>query len=376
MKTRLLLPILLIALAAQAADPKPGTGQKPAAAAKADDFTAYKTAGELWKHIEELRKEPTVQPKSREEFLSIIKNWFGAQKAAADAFLKKYPEDPHRYGAQMISIQAAMQLSRIPGAEPDAKANPDEQRKQIDAIIAAADASEDVKGEATFARAMFLTELIDPQKPESATAFLQAADGFLAKYGSHKLAPQMRQMQLQLVSQLETPEAEAVLKKFAEGSDERIAAGAKQILAKRQATKELKTKPVPLKFTATDGKEVDLEKLRGKVVLVDFWASWCSPCIVEMPNVVATYQKLHGKGFEVIGISLDQDKEAMEGSIKKLGMPWQQYFDGKGWQNTISTSFGIDSIPAAWLIDKKGMLRETGLRGEALGAAVEKLLAE
>lgn len=121
---------------------------------------------------------------------------------------------------------------------------------------------------------------------------------------------------------------------------------------------------------------MDLEKLRGKVVLVDFWASWCSPCIAEMPNVVATYQKLHGKGFEVIGISLDQDKEAMEGSIKKLGMPWQQYFDGKGWQNTISTAFGIDSIPAAWLIDKKGMLRETGLRGEALGAAVEKLLAE
>ena len=66
MKTRLLLPLLLITLAAQAADKKPSTGQKPAAAAKADDFAAYKTAGELWKHIEELRKEPTVQPKSRE----------------------------------------------------------------------------------------------------------------------------------------------------------------------------------------------------------------------------------------------------------------------------------------------------------------------
>jgi thiol-disulfide isomerase/thioredoxin len=186
----------------------------------------------------------------------------------------------------------------------------------------------------------------------------------------------MRQVQLQFASQATTPEARAIVEKIAAGEDPKLAATAKQILAKQDKTAKLKTAPIPLKFTATDGKEVDLEALRGKVVLVDFWASWCGPCIAEMPNVVATYRKLHGKGFEIVGISLDQDKAAMEGALKKHGMEWQQYFDGKGWQNAISSSFGIESIPAAWLIDKKGMLRETGLRGEALGAGVEKLLAE
>src|ERR1700749_3482326 len=96
----------------------------------------------------------------------------------------------------------------------------------------------------------------------------------------------------------------------------------------------------------------------------------------EMPNVVSTYGKLHDKGFEIVGISLDQDKGAMEEAMKKQNMTWQQYFDGGGWDNKIAKSFGIQSIPAAWLLDKKGMLREQGLRGEALAAAVEKLLAE
>ncbi len=378
MKTRLFLPLLLLGLAAQAADKKATATTKPVEvpAAKTDDLASYKTADDLWKHIEELRKEPSIQPKSREEFITLVKSWFGGQKAAADEFLKRFPEDKRKYSARMLSIQSSLQLGRIPGAEPEAKPNPDEQRKQIDAILAAADAPEEAKGEATFVRTIMLTENLDPEKPEATTTFLKAADEFLAKYGKHTLAPQMRQAQLQIVSKLETPEAEAVLTKIAGGDDARLAAAAKQILTQRVKMKDLKIKPVELKFTATDGKEVDLEKLRGKVVLVDFWASWCGPCVSEMPNVVATYAKLHDKGFEILGISLDQDKPAMEGALKKLGMTWQQYFDGKGWQNTISTSFGINSIPAAWLIDKKGMLRETSLRGEALGAGVEKLLAE
>jgi thiol-disulfide isomerase/thioredoxin len=133
--------------------------------------------------------------------------------------------------------------------------------------------------------------------------------------------------------------------------------------------------PLEIKFQSVDGRHVDLAKLQGKVVLVDFWATWCGPCVGEIPHVKAAYEKLHSKGFEIVGISLDQDKARLEAFTKDKGMTWPQYFDGKGWQNTISTKFGINSIPQMWLVDKKGNLVDKNGRTD-LEKKVEKLLAE
>jgi len=383
MKTRFLLPAILLTFTLQmsAADkekPAPGDKAKPAPQPKGkpEDFSKYKTADALWKRIEELKEEPKERPKSQAEMLTIVKAWFGNQRAAAEAFGKAYPEDVRRYAAKLMVLQATIQLAQLPGAAPAVPADTDAVRKEVEAIIAAADAPVEVKGEATFIRTMMSAGEMDQDKPESVAKFLQATEEFLAQYGTHKMAMQMRQVQMQVAAQAKTPEAEALLKKLADGKEPEVAAAAKEILAQREKMAALKTKPLELAFTAADGAEVDVAKLRGKVVLVDFWASWCGPCISEMPNVVATYKKLHEKGFEIVGISLDQDKGKMEAAMKKHGMTWAQYFDGKGWQNKISSGFGIESIPAVWLLDKKGVLRETELRGPALAAGVEKLLAE
>lgn len=117
------------------------------------------------------------------------------------------------------------------------------------------------------------------------------------------------------------------------------------------------------------------EVTKSGVVLVDFWATWCGPCVAEVPHVVETYEKLHGKGFEIVGISFDQDKGALTKFVEEHKMPWPQYFDGKGWQNQFGQEFGIQSIPTMWLVDKKGNLRDTNGR-EDFASKVEKLLAE
>jgi thiol-disulfide isomerase/thioredoxin len=134
-------------------------------------------------------------------------------------------------------------------------------------------------------------------------------------------------------------------------------------------------KPFNLKFTALDGRQVDLSSMKGKVVLIDFWATWCMPCLMTMPAVHAAYEKYHDKGFEIIGISLDEDKAALTKFVKEKNMTWPQYFDGLHWQNKIARANGINSIPAMWLIDKKGNLRSLNARF-GLDEQIAKLLAE
>jgi thiol-disulfide isomerase/thioredoxin len=133
--------------------------------------------------------------------------------------------------------------------------------------------------------------------------------------------------------------------------------------------------PLAFKFTAVDGRAVDLEGLRGKVVLIDCWATWCPPCLREMPHVKAAHDRFHARGFEIVGISSDDDREALEKFVKENRIPWPQYFDGKGELNQFALRFDIGGIPTMWLLDRKGELRDLNAVKNLTGK-IEKLLKE
>jgi len=134
-------------------------------------------------------------------------------------------------------------------------------------------------------------------------------------------------------------------------------------------------KPLDIKFTALDNRKVDLAKLKGKVVLIDFWATWCGPCIQILPKVKATYQKLHKDGFEIIGISLDDNRAALDKFVDKEKLPWPQYFSAKGAESDLVLHHGVGEIPTMWLVDKHGKLVDMNVHDD-LTAKVKRLLAE
>jgi peroxiredoxin len=121
-----------------------------------------------------------------------------------------------------------------------------------------------------------------------------------------------------------------------------------------------------------EGKEVKLSDFRGKVTLIDFWASWCGPCRRENPNVVKLYNQYKDQGFDILGVSLDRDEKRWLDAIAKDGLEWTQVSDLKGWKNQVAKLYGVSSIPHTVLLDAEGRIIQRNLRGEKL----EEKLAE
>lgn len=165
----------------------------------------------------------------------------------------------------------------------------------------------------------------------------------------------------------------AALKKFLEldpGANE--AAQARAVIVN---TKMVDAKVAPsFAVKSHTGEELSLEKLRGKVVLLDFWASWCGPCRVDMPEVRKIWKKYGGDQFVIIGINLDSNRAAFEAYAKEQGVTWPQYYDGLGWANKVSQLYRVYAIPHTILIDQDGVIRASGFRGGELSDKVGELL--
>jgi peroxiredoxin len=177
----------------------------------------------------------------------------------------------------------------------------------------------------------------------------------------------------QLAGQIEGAELDSIVAKYpAEISKSEYVAQVKKMADEMRKTAVGAEAP---DFTMNDpeGKPIQLSSLRGKVVMIDFWASWCAPCRQENPNVVALYNKYHDKGFEILGVSLDRTKEDWTKAIADDKLIWLHVSDLQFWQNEVARLYGVNSIPQTFLIDKEGKIIGKGLRGEKLEQKLSEL---
>jgi tetratricopeptide (TPR) repeat protein len=129
-------------------------------------------------------------------------------------------------------------------------------------------------------------------------------------------------------------------------------------------------------FKSNTGEDLSIEKLHGKIVLLEFWASWCGPCRAELPEIKNIWKKYSGDKFVIVGINLDSNRPAFEAFVKQEGLLWPQYYDGLGWSNKISQLYGVYAIPHSVLIDQDGVIKVRGLRGEELSNKIAELIQQ
>jgi thiol-disulfide isomerase/thioredoxin len=354
-KILLLLPFLVLAAPLRAI---PAPAANPAST---QNLASYKTADTLWKHLTDLVDHAShVQSERVESDRQIT--------ATAQAFMKQYPADARTPNARLLWAQSGEEMvkMKLPDAPPALKVAQAFDELLHDPAVP--------KGERGEIRAFQIADAIKEtaQGGTGTAAAWNSIDDSIGKFqkdfgadfsldGHVPVAMELRAVELHGLQQAGNQDLyRAELEKLSSDPEPEIAQFATEKLAMDKALDAYKGKPFELKFTSAAGKPVDVAQLRGKVVLVDFWATWCGPCVAEVPNVVAAYQKYHAQGFDIVGVSLDQDKDAMLAFTKAHEMTWPQFFDGNGFENNaVSSKLGIQMIPTMWLIDQQGRLVES-----------------
>lgn len=361
------------------------------------DFTRYQTADQLWQLLE--------QQLEFEKHLHPGEAWTSKEQDAArerrctiaGELLRRFPDDPHRWEAKKIKSQTR-----------DTEARAREGKELIDELATAPDVPQEIRkwarnerllhyviGQGQSGEAEINSYCHDyPEdvvgcaelKIDAAQWYLHSSDATNRQKGELLLRDLIANGPGSTVSEAEKLLADK--EKIREADEERRKqSGARWAAARDKKVAELGQfvgNPFDLKFIATDGSPVDATKLHGKVVLIDFWGTWCGVCIQQMPELAATYRKYHDRGFEIVGIATDKNADLVRKFVKEKDIPWPQCWDEGG---KITHSYKIEMFPTAFLVNKKGVIAENASfwaypesaepgKKWNLEIEIEKLLAE
>jgi thiol-disulfide isomerase/thioredoxin len=333
---------------------------------------------ELLEFIDGLQR-PTVRPKTRDEMMGYMRDVAAVSVQAADRILAQAAPNDAVFGkAAALKLESLMMLGRLGDEQATATMaayakqlvaeGPPEVAGLAERMLLVSEAQEmfakgDLStGGSLIERAGTLLAA-NPDDAELAGLAMQLAGAFEHMPGGEPLAAQS----LRTFGPI-----------FAKSNDQRIRQMGESFAGTLRRL-SLPGQPMEIKGTLLDGTPFDQQRLAGKVVLVDFWATWCGPCVAEIPNMLKEYEKYHDKGFEVVGVSLDEDREALVEFVKEKKIPWpilHEKSTGDGWQHPLATYYGITGIPQLILIGRDGNVITLNARGGQLGERLAELFKD
>ena len=378
------LASLLMLLAIVAGIPAHGqpVAEPPATPADADspltvpELPADASPQELIEFVGSLMP-PKRQPRSQQEMMNYFRDVSQVAVKAADRILTEAKDDAALVAeASRLKLQSLAMLGRL-GVENAAADMEAFATRLIESGV------EPMAREAKrMMVVMDVQEMLETRDFSDADALVTKAGDLLKADPNDAQTAAMAMQFVQALEQIPggSGAAVAAMKTFGPifetSSNDRIRGLSKAFEGKLRFM-SLPGNPMEISGTLLDGQAFDPATLAGKVVLVDFWATWCGPCVAEIPNMLAEYEKYHDKGFEIVGISLDQDRAALEAFVAERKIPWPVLHEGDaGGGNPLAEFYGISGIPQFVLIGRDGNVITLDVRGEKLGQRLAELFKD
>lgn len=332
------------------------------------------SAQELAEYIQQLQEIPQQQASSQAEYIALMKEVAETTLKASELGLKiKDVKPEEQLPFIVMKVRSMVMMSQlgdengIEQAMAFIKPYRDSENAQISSV--AKDITQQLK------LALFPSMNAEERQALVDEIFAEPEANGLTRFNFRSVLRLGETMEASAEPKEAAATYRRIAKLAAKSENEQIVELAEKFVGKARLV-ELPGNKMEVFGKTLDGNEIDWESYRGKVVLVDFWATWCGPCLQELPNVLANYEKYHDRGFEVVGVNLDNEKSEIQGFIKKHDIPWTNIFpedpESRGWNHPMATYYGIEGIPSVILVDQEGKVVSTMARGPEL----ERLLAE